>query len=289
MRETFQLGSTDFADVRLMNVHGQHGLGFYRLTIQVVVDMRPRVENDLVVVTDLAAEVGMSEGIGIGPLIGRMVARGSDLPIESRPHKNEQWVTFDLDMDGSRVAAIEEQRAGRDFKLGLAISGQATSQTASTPQRIRADLTIDANQSTWVKVLEAMGYCRTLLLEIPMPGQDAPEELKQTVEHLRQAQDLMMRGKHREAVGACRDVLESMGVALADEQGQTPEAVRSWFEGTHEMDKAARVRLVRRALKILTHPARHADEVSAGHEWGPEDAKAIVTATAALVQLTAQD
>jgi hypothetical protein len=134
-----------------------------------------------------------------------------------------------------------------------------------------------------------MGYRKTLLLEIPMPDSDAPEELRKAVEHLRQAQDLMIHGRYREAVGACRDVLDSLGAGLADEQDQPPEAVRGWFEGTRGLDKAGRVRLARRALKVLTHPARHADEVSARHEWGPVDAMSIVTATAALMRLATQD
>ena len=50
------------------------------------------------------------------------------------------------------------------------------------------------------------------------------------------------------------------------------------------MNKAERLRLLRRAAKVPTHPARHRDEVAAAIEWSRIDASSIVTITAALLQ-----
>jgi hypothetical protein len=98
----------------------------------------------------------------------------------------------------------------------------------------------------------------------------------------------MLRGHFKDAVGTCRDVLELVSSALNDEKEQAPESIKSLFEGTREMDKEQRLRVVRRSLKILTHPARHADQVSTSVEWGPLDASSVIMMTAALLQLAAE-
>lgn len=282
MRETLSLGDTAFADVRIMNVLGQHGVGFYRLAIQVSVDMHARAEDQAVTVLNLTADLYLQEGAGHGSLVGHMETREQDVPFYSLRFNHEQWITFDLELDAARVQAIEALRMGRSLNVQLHINGTAVAPGARQLQRIRAQIRHEATQSDWIRVLDGMEYRKTLLLEVPMPATDAHEGLRQAVEHLRQAQDLLMHGRYREAVGACRDVLESLDTALGDAAAAVPDNQRDW-------DKACRVRNLRRALKVLTHPARHADEVSAQHEWGPEDAASIVTATAALLRLATQD
>jgi hypothetical protein len=281
MRESFAIGNTTFADVRILNVHGQPGVGFYRLAVQIVVDMHARAEGQEVTVTDLTAELYLREGAGHGPLVGHMATREQDIPFHSLRYNQEQWVTFDLELDAARLTAIEALRMGRDLNLRIHVNGSAVAPGASGPQRIRAEIDHPTTQSDWVRVLDGMGYRKTLLLEVPMPSADAREQFQQAIEHLREAQDLMMRGKYRDAVGRCRDVLESLETALGDATTAAPDNQRDW-------DKACRIRNVRRAFKVLTHPARHADQVSTQHEWGPEDAASVVTATAALLRLAAQ-
>jgi hypothetical protein len=77
--------------------------------------------------------------------------------------------------------------------------------------------------------------------------------------------------------------LEEVTRALKDENG--PDVpVAGLFEQTRQMNKADRLRLLRRAAKVLIHPARHRDEVAAAIEWSRIDASSIVTITAALLQ-----
>jgi len=267
MNGCFSLNSTVFADVRVQDIHGRPGLGFHQLAVQVVVAFHPQAENDAVAITELSGELRLLQGGQPGPLIGEMRALGSDLPMQSNTYAQERWISLGKELDGARIEAIEAVRLGRDMRIRLSLAGRARQLSGAHEATIRADLDLDVNQSAWIRVLDGMGYRKTLLLEIPMPAADAPEQLRQAIEHLQQAQDLMMHGRHREAVGACRDVLDQMDAALNDEQ-DIPDAVKGWLNHTREMDKAARIRLVRRALKSLTHPARHADEVSARVEWG---------------------
>ncbi len=109
---------------------------------------------------------------------------------------------------------------------------------------------------------------------------EAPESPLMTYEHTN-------KGNFRDSVGACRDVMESLSKALSDDQYQLDEVVKSWFKATRSMGKEERLRLIRRAVTVLTHPARHADEVSASIEWGPMDARAVIVMAATLLQLAA--
>jgi hypothetical protein len=275
------------ADVHVQSLHGRPGLGFCQLAVQLSVTLRGRQDADKLRITDLAGDLMVQERNHIGPLIGRMQASG-DLPLETQTYQQDRVPALAMALSRERVAAIEALRVGRDLGLRLVVTGQVEQVSTGEAERVRLELNHTASQSDWVKVLDGMGYRKTLLLEIPMPADDAPEELKQAVEHLRHAQDLMIRGEYRDAVGACRDVLQQMDTVLGDES-DIPTPVRDWLNHTHEMDKAARVRLVRRALKSLTQPARHADLASTRVEWGPVDARAIVTIAAALMQLAAED
>jgi hypothetical protein len=49
------------------------------------------------------------------------------------------------------------------------------------------------------------------------------------------------------------------------------------------MTKADRLRVPRRALKLVMHPARHRDEVSVLIDWSRIDATQLITMTAAFI------
>jgi hypothetical protein len=49
------------------------------------------------------------------------------------------------------------------------------------------------------------------------------------------------------------------------------------------MTKGERLRVVRRALKIVTHPARHRDQVAVGIDWSRTDSAQMMAMVAAFV------
>lgn len=110
----------------------------------------------------------------------------------------------------------------------------------------------------------------------------------EAAEHLKTAQTHLLKGHFRDAVGSCRDVMESLSTALSDDKYQPPETIKAWFKDMQTMGKEERLRLVRRALRVLTNPAKHADKVSASIEWGPEDARAVIVMAAILLQMAAE-
>ena len=132
------------------------------------------------------------------------------------------------------------------------------------------------NQGMWVQVLEQLGYRKTLLLEVPVVGKDISPDLAAAAADLQHAQRAMERGDYRDAVGHCRDVMENVLRALKDD-----DAID--FSNQRTMDKAERLRLLRRAFRVLTHPARHRDEVSVAIDWNRIDAACAISIAAALL------
>jgi len=283
------LGGSIFAEVDLRTLQGGQGLGFYRLIAQVDITTYGRQSGQEIAVTNVHGELWVRGRENSEFFLGYMRRQGTDMPLVTYQNTSKNYVPFEIELDPRRIASVERIRCGGDLFFKLKLYGVTSGGPRDNPQPANVELQYRANQSTWIELLDQMGYQRTLLLEIPMPGEKDIPQFQKAAEYLQTSQTHMLRGHFRDAVGTCRDVLELISSGLNDEIDQPPDVIKSWFESTREMDKGARLRLVRRSLKILTHPARHADEVSTSFEWGPTDAIGAVMMTAALFQLAAEN
>lgn len=232
---------------------------------------------------------GGSSGLEVAPVDVYMAGRwlGTAIPspgqnvLAQRAYASTEHMALRLFLEPLRVRAIEELRNGGGLTLRLRCSYRLRAGDVDAVLSNEEDLIIP--QGVWVPMLGQMGYQRTLLLELPVPDVDQWPELATAVELLARSQRLIAEGQYTEAVGICRDVLEEITRALKDENG--PDVpVAGLFEKTRQMNKAERLRLLRRATKVLTHPARHRDEVAVAIEWSRIDAVSMVTITAALIQ-----
>lgn len=284
----WSFGATTFAKLDLKTLRGEPGLGFYRLIAQVDVTTHGRQAGEEVSVTNIRGEVQVHGKDPRDRYLGNLRRLGTDSSLMTYQHTGNNNFQLEIEMDARRVEAIEEIRLGEDLFFTLTVYGLAYGEREKRSQSVSTTLQYRANQSAWIEILQQMGYRRTMLLEIPLLGDEVSPRFPEAAEHLKTAQTHLLRGHFRDAVGTCRDVIESLSVALSDESAQLPETVKSWFEGTRSMSKEERFRLVRRALKVLTHPARHADEVSASIEWRLTDARAAIVMVATLLQIAAE-
>jgi hypothetical protein len=213
-------------------------------------------------------------GVGVRRL-GWLRPLAVQLPIRNTENAFSRIVTLETQLDREQLEAIEELRRGRDFNLSI-VYWFSLNDAGSVVQHLQAQEVIEINRGVWIALLEQMGYTKLALLEVPVFDDRISPDLAQASEHLHKAQDAMLRGEYREAVGCCRDVLESIGRALRDTD-EPSKPVR-------ELTKAERLQRVRNALKVFTHPARHADEVAATFDWTRLDAATTIAMCAALVQ-----
>lgn len=280
-------GGETFGSATIARVNGTPGVGFFRLGV--VIDIRtepshsPAGGTEAPRLIELVAEVriaGRSVGV-FAPI------QPGHLPVQSYPTRtNQRQIELTCDLDRARVEAIESARAGGNLPLDVWLSWRFDDGHVSSNQE-----GFVVNQGVWTEILSQMGYRQTLLIEIPMPDPAAQPELAAAVAQLVQAHGHMMRGHDREAVGSLRDVLEDMTRALGDDdENIDPQLKRVLFDNSRNMTKAERLRVVRRALKLVTHPARHRDQVAVGIDWSRIDSAQMIAMVAAFLnEMSAPD
>ncbi|MBU0622651.1 MAG: hypothetical protein KJ795_12500 [Gammaproteobacteria bacterium] len=288
MSEYWLLNSTMFADLDAGSIIGIQGLGFYRLQFQLKVATRNTPEEQKITVMNLAGELSVAGLDGKQHYLGHVWRQGFNIPLSTSTHVGTHHVTFEIELDTARLEGIERIRLGGDLKFYLNVHGVINSVQWGAQQSNQVILCYPANQSAWIKILEQIDFRKTLLLELQLLPEGNNPVYANAVKHLQNAQTQMLQGHYRNAVSECRDVLESLSTILGDEKEQTPETLKSWFLDAQNMSKEQRIRLMRRAFKVLTNASKHADVNAASIEWGATDARTAINMTASLFQLSTE-
>jgi hypothetical protein len=267
-----------WAEGTVIGMRGERGAGFFRLILAVRLHINPvpeRTPGHRPHLTGLTADVFVN-GVNLGRFVAHPWRWGVLEAGPMRSHSSE--VYLECDLDRGRLEAIEDLRGGRDLPLHVQVQAQVDDgrwQGGSVEHAV--------NQSAWNTVLEAVGYRRALLIEVPVPDSSADPELAAAVAYLAQAQAHLCAGRDRDAVGSCRDVLEELKKLPGADLPEPGSNQNAW-------SKAERVMKLRQALTKLTHPARHRDEDAARIIWSRIDAQAVVTMTAGLImEMTADE
>jgi hypothetical protein len=265
-----------FGTGTVVRLSGEPGVGFFRLTINVELVIEPAdAEQDKLAVTEFEALARMDGG-----LVGRFTPTVMGyLPIRSYSGRvQRQALTLSCDLDRSRIAAIEAFRAGGNLVFGFSMHVRF-----SDGSSVSVDEGHIVNQGVWIDILREMGYQHTLLIEVPLPDAVTQPELAKAVADLEQAQMHMLAGHDRDAVGSLRDALEQVSLAFDDNEQIPPDVEHLLFANSRSMTKAERLRVLRRALKLVTHPARHRDQVTVAIDWSRTDAAEMITMVAAFI------
>jgi len=285
MSERWSFGPYVFAKLDLKAMYGLPGLGFYRLIVQVDITTHGKEPGQEVTVTNIGGELYVTGKGKTEHFLGYVRRQGVDYPIATIKGTADRQLQLEVDLNPRQVQAIEDIRLGGDLRFKLSLYGIASRGGQGGPSNVSATFHYRANQSTWLEVLEQMQYRRTMLLEIPILDDHISPHFPEATKHLQTAQKHLLTGHFRDSVGSCRDVLESLEKALGDKQ----EIDSSGFGKQREKTKEERLRLVRKALKVFTHPARHADDVAAQMEWGPIDARVVIIMTASVLQMAIEE
>jgi hypothetical protein len=270
----FQISSNSgrqWATGNFKQVQGRRGLGFYRLTfiVDLNIDSSDATMGDRLI--GLVADIVVG-----GQPAGRAVPLPNQLPILPSNYSLERQLNLELDLNREQIEAIEDLRNGGDLTFNVALH-TTLSDPAGQLRQVTPSAAHTVNQSVWLGVLEQMRYSKTLLIEVPVPDAQQSPELAAASMGLVQARQAMSRGDYREAVGVCRDVMDKINSALKDDDNLAE------FSNLREKTKADRVRLLRRAVRVFTHPAHHGDDVAGRFEWNRVDAASTISIVAALL------
>ncbi|HOX57886.1 MAG TPA: hypothetical protein PLC99_13445 [Verrucomicrobiota bacterium] len=278
---SFTIGSKTFAKPEIKQITGKPCLGFHRLNIRIAFQITEYPNEDKPMVLNLGGELKLKNQ-GNDHVIGKMTPSRGDRILKPANHSTEASCDFEVDLEGRSLEAIEALRNGGEIYLVATIWGTALLKENGA-QQLYQDLHHNINQGTWVEILAQLGYAKYMLLEVPLPEKNTHPELAQAAEHLSSAQKAMMNGNYKDSMSACREVLEQLHKAMGD----TELVAKEWKElldKTRVLLKEDRIRLVRRALYILTSAAHHSDDTTAKFEWTREDARSTITILATMLQ-----
>jgi|SRR5579872_117887 len=195
-----------------------------------------------------------------------------------REHTN---LVFTADLDPGQLAALEQLRPEAGVSFRLDIEGVAI----TTAGRDRVGATISdysIAQSSWLSILEQMGYGRTLILELPLPNPSTQVTLARSLDFLQSARRAFAMHLDQQAGLECRNALTALRDQMDDEgQGLTYADLQASIKSVRkdELPKAARFQLVRDATKAAADLAAHpeVDHLDRG------DAAALIAIVAALL------
>lgn len=273
-----EFGGRVIGVTKVVGIRGGTALGFHRLFFDVQFDMYDIAWGEGVTLTNVSGDVA------VGAVhLGRLQSQSVLSLLSPRLSSNMQ---VELEMTRARLELLEELRLGGGLEFTIWLRGCLSSISRESPrsnhlphQGINEQLHHQVNQSTWLHVLEDLQYQRTMVLEIPLLTEVDGSQAA-WVQHLRHAHQAMTQGRWREAVGKCRDVLESFEAATRAtdaERPELPKARRTW-------SKSQRYWNLQHAVMTLTHAARHADQLTQAIDWEREDAQAMLLMTASIVR-----
>ena len=263
-----------YGDLEFQPLRGQPGLGVYRLVLPIKIRFLKDDDRGFHIL-DLGAEL-MLKTRNEHRILGALRPHRSPF----RPLRAVLSETTEedlvLDLSAAHVNAVEQERNGGSLQFTVTL--WVATLDADRYDTFTVQDLLSVSQGDWIRVLANMRYADVMLLEVPRPDADRRPELADAVAHLAGAQKAMVRGEYRESVGRCRDALEA--IACVDGPGRN---IRELVGSPRDLDKSGRLALVRQALLVLAHSARHADEVGARIDWDRADAVFMVSALAALL------
>lgn len=203
-------------------------------------------------------------------------------------HSSTGAVRFTLSLTASALVALETARDGGQLELVMTLTAYpfVITQYQGYAPGVGIQPTFDtyafkAPKEQWLAVLKSVGYCDTLLTEVPLPT-SGPEATAQGRQRLVQAVQARNDGGYAEAMRRCRIALDEL--KIAGFAGKAPADVARFLQdkaGT--MSQAERFSALRLALQLYLSPTHHAN--APDEHYTREDAELAIAMTAALLRL----
>jgi hypothetical protein len=285
----------DIATVSFSGMFGQRALGGWALRFSLTfrpkqVPQTPHSNFQAEGVYDLRVHVSVSTRACPAVFLGVAHCRQQRF-FSITDYGHAEGRLFDLTLLEGQLAALEEMRGadGITFHFDIFAQGNGT----CGPLAMEGALAKEFNLSEWTKLLRDMGAAEYLCVPLLLPKPRSGDPHEGAVKHLRRAQDFMLQGEYRSAVGSCREALELLTVvherAAADGGLLSSAAVLKAYDKTRkQMTRAERLVLLRMAALHLTHLGHHPSERTAD-VLSRQDASLAVATCAGLISASMAD
>jgi len=267
-------------ELQIQNFVGLKAVGHFRL--QCTVECRAHgFKEHPPILADPTGDLYVKLSTGVFSHLAKLMPE-KNYYIKTHETAYDHQLIFIADLDRAQMDSLEELRNGGKIDIELRFHMRAHRQ--GEVHDLFENLTQHFNQGTWVEILAQMGYKYLKLLELPDWTQANSPTKAETVAFLSTAHRHFLNGDWRESVGACRDALESLAQVTAD-KGKLPPEAEGLFHNTREKSLESRYAILRHALKIVCHPAKHGDENAVDIKWQRRDAESVLGICLSLVSL----
>ena len=200
---------------------------------------------------DLSGELRVGEN---GPVVGQLSWAGERLRVVSASHENEAFVALHCPLDFGRLERLEELRAGKSLKVGVALWPRL--QHEDRPFHAKAapfPATIPAE--VWFHVLNKLRGEHGELLEVRFHHAYA-DRFRAVLGELKEARRFVDNGEYPVAITQCRKALDILAVSTRQEVPAS-DGVEEVLEAIVGPDRAKAYAAVHRAVKKLGNVELH--------------------------------
>ena len=277
------MGGFLIAELSVQHLSGSSGVGTHFLTAQI--DVTPTTYSSVAgAISNFRGVVDVAGGGRLAEL--RPTGRPCLIIVPAAEGRNREEISFAAELDRAKLDALEEIRKAGHITLNFHLLADV--KTAEKIDVGEATVSSRVVSAAWTEILEQMGYQETLVIEVPLPTSVREGPIREACQHLRSAQRAFQDGKYREAIGQCRDVLDSLDRARGDAtpEGDDSAKARAGPAPTNQkqMSKDERFDGIGRALKTVSNLARHADDIASRTVWTRTDAHCHLAAVAAILR-----
>ncbi len=276
--------SQGVAELEIKNISLQPLLGAYELSLGLVGKAFNNVPEQYWF-TLTGAHVSLSSATGLKKRLG--IAHASQI---ARTHAGNYGANVSVEMKLTlqplQITAIEDLCHDQDMTFELSVIGEG----GGGPQgrsHLYETFSKMVPRSAWVEQLRSAAALDVLLFEIPMPVADPPPELRAMIGFLRRAQKMFLEGNYPECVAHCRDVMDAIEAdpALAKKHVETLKKLVT-KDDRENMNRDEREFVIVSAVRNYTHLAHHAGDPAGTGHFTRNEAKQVLTLSAALVAYT---
>lgn len=276
--------STSIGEVRCSQVSAVPGVGVSVLRFTLNWSMHPKRNQQVFTVFGTHLRVLVAPEGGAPPQF-----LGHAIPEVAWCTESREGIPFDvplmylLSIPAEQMLALEQLRQGRGLNFTIEVRGNAVSPPHGTRQ-VHDTLQVGVPVSEWIRILREAAVADILLVGVSLPIASESTSMASSLELVRRAHELLLRGEYDSSVGMCRRALDSVwnGYGLAGAAGAARKALAT-MDDRKAMTKRDRQLALGEAIRNFTHPAHHVGESGDPEIFSKLDAALAVGCTAAIV------
>lgn len=256
------------------------GLGKHRLYVQTrLAPASNEADGAALVIT---GDVSVENLAGGGGYVGQIIPTVPETIRRDIPRQ----IMLTSELSDQQIRGIEATRTAPDgsFNLRLALRVSTTDGAEVLSGSVSAQ-PVRISRETWLKILEQIGFRKTLIIELPVPEAATKPELTSALKFYQQAQSRFGAGDFRGTAESLRQCLAAI-VGKKGEEEQDAVAVLAELRAAQKRTRSDRVEYTER-LELVRASMKFAADLGAHPEVADTfrmDALAQLHMTAGLIQ-----